>query len=182
MNEKTREDLSALVDGEVGTHEATSLLERVERESALRTAWERYHLIGDVLRNGIPDVGMHDLVERVRKLVDSEPLSLTRRRRRVGPVKAMGGLALAASVAIVAIVGVQLVNRELPPAPAQIAEAEVTDPADEPVQFAGARWDVEHPAVEARLNRYLVDHSEYLDNGMWGVLPYARIVSYDDGN
>ena len=38
------------------------------------------------------------------------------------------------------------------------------------------RWDVGEPAIETRLNSYLVHHNEFLDRGM---LPYARIVSYD---
>lgn len=179
MCEERREELSALVDGEVDPDEASRLLDQVTSDPALAGAWERYHLIGDVLRSTLSEVPAEDLAQHVRKLVDSEPASLTERRRGMAPAKAVTGFALAASVTLVAVVGIQLASRETSSVADQTAQ--VTEPAGQGLELAGARWNVQHPAVEARLNRYLVDHSEYLNKGMWGVLPYARIVTYDDG-
>lgn len=43
-------------------------------------------------------------------------------------------------------------------------------------------WNDARPAVEARLNSYLLDHNEYLADGVRGMLPYARVVGYDARN
>lgn len=43
-------------------------------------------------------------------------------------------------------------------------------------------WNDARPAVEARLNDYLLDHNEYLADGVRGMLPYARVVGYDARN
>ncbi|MFT5449142.1 MAG: sigma-E factor negative regulatory protein RseA [Gammaproteobacteria bacterium] len=40
-------------------------------------------------------------------------------------------------------------------------------------------WNDAGPAVEARLNGYLLDHNGYLADGVRGMLPYARVVAYD---
>ena len=40
-------------------------------------------------------------------------------------------------------------------------------------------WADARPAVEARLNGYLLNHNEYLAEGVRGMLPYARVVGYD---
>ena len=49
------------------------------------------------------------------------------------------------------------------------------------MDLARMTWNDAAPAVTNRLNGYLVTHNEYLSNGMRGMLPYARIVAYDDG-
>ena len=43
-------------------------------------------------------------------------------------------------------------------------------------------WNDARPAVEARLNGYLLDHNGYLADGVRGMLPYARVVAYDARN
>ncbi|MDH5593931.1 MAG: anti-anti-sigma factor, partial [Gammaproteobacteria bacterium] len=60
----------------------------------------------------------------------------------------------------------------------QVASTVTAPLSQEWVRVSGTRWDVKQPAVESRLNSYLVNHNEY-SNGMQGVLPYARIVGYD---
>jgi hypothetical protein len=43
-------------------------------------------------------------------------------------------------------------------------------------------WNDAAPAVEKRLNGYLLNHNEYLSGGVRGLLPYARVVGYDPRN
>ena len=50
MTDEQISQLSALVDGELAGRNALGLYDSVERDPALRAAWERYHLIGQVLR------------------------------------------------------------------------------------------------------------------------------------
>ena len=48
-------------------------------------------------------------------------------------------------------------------------------------QHPGTRWkNLVKPATENKLNKYLVDHSEYATQGpVKGVVPYATFVGYD---
>lgn len=46
-----REQVSALVDGQLETHEFAPTLEACEADATLLAAWSDYHLIGDVLRS-----------------------------------------------------------------------------------------------------------------------------------
>jgi hypothetical protein len=49
------------------------------------------------------------------------------------------------------------------------------------VERAGTRWkNLAQPTVESKLNRYLVNHSEYAtQTAVRGVTPYATFVGYD---
>ena len=173
MSEEIRERLSALVDGELEEAQAGELIEHVLGDSELRLAWERYYFVTDAVRNKISEVAPGNLAQRVRQDVESEPVALTQRRANRVPLKPVVGLALAASVAALAVIGVYTLNREEEsPSPQPLAQMATGDPV-------GMRWNVAQPTIESRLNGYLVNHSEYLGNGMHGMHPYARIVGYN---
>lgn len=179
MNEVMRERISALVDGQMEQAEAVKLLDSVTRDGEMARVWERYHLIGDVLRREHVELLGAELRHRVHEDLAREPSSLRpsrETRRRLPKLRPMsiGGLALAASVAIAAVLVLRPQGSMVAPFPAQLAG--VSQKAD-----AGVRWDIGHPAVEARLNNYLVTHSEHAGDGVQGMLHFARIVSYDAG-
>lgn len=50
MTEQLRQSLSAVIDGEADAFELRRVLDELERNPELRAAWERYHLIGSVMR------------------------------------------------------------------------------------------------------------------------------------
>lgn len=175
MKKSTREDLSTLVDGELDSTRASQVIEAATRDPKLRAAWSRYHLMSDAMRDQLAPGAPAEFAERVRRALESEPPLAAPRRRAHALAKPLAGLALAASVAGVAILGLNALRSEQPAAPQTTAVARQT-----PQESGTAlRWNVGQPAVEARLNGYLVNHSEYLGNGMRGLLPYARIVGYD---
>ena len=166
MSDELKEAISALADGEHSTD--TSLLDKIIHDPAGRTTWGRYHLLSDAIRERLPEQVQTGLVSRIHDAIASEPVILAARRRRLGMLKPLAGLALAASVATVAIVGVRSLDSDVAPA-TQVASSTQTS------GISGNRWNVS-PEVEARLNGYLVNHSEYVGYGMQGMLPYARIV------
>ena len=50
----------------------------------------------------------------------------------------------------------------------------------ENIQTTDEHWDLGEPAFEAKLNTYLNNHNQYsAPADMQGVLPYARMVGYD---
>ena len=186
MSEQIREQLSALLDGELPVTEQPLLLERLARDPALRARWSHYQLIGDGLRKSLPDHVDLGLADRVMSAIEALPAqSAGKSPTLLRALKPLAGLAVAASVAVVAVLAVQQV-RAPEPAALQVAANPPLQPAPEAyVRVQGSRWEVQpgnvqSPQVGNRLNEYLVNHSEYAaSGGMPGMLPYVRIVGYD---
>lgn len=122
---QAREQLSALVDGELPVEEARFLLRRLEHDSALSACQERWQLLGDVLRGQACAPAPVDFAERVRAQLAAEPAAVApaaaavaapRQARASGWRRWGGGAALAASVAAVAL----FMSREQLPGPAPL--------------------------------------------------------------
>jgi len=190
-NEQIREALSALADGELDGAEVDHAVEATAGDDALRRAWARYHLGGDALRRALPDAGGTDVADRVRAALRAEPAPARAgaaarvRRAGTGPLaralRPAVGLALAASVAVVAVIALREAREpELAPPPVASVAPVAEQGAPGGVQaVAKLRWNVDRPALEERLNGYLVNHSEHQHGGIHGMLPYARVVAYD---
>ncbi len=185
MSEQIREQLSALYDGELPAQEQALLLERIARDPELRARWTRYQLIGDGLRNNLPahiDLGLADRVMReIEGLPAPQPVRAAAATRLLKP---LAGLAVAASVAVVAVLAVQQLRAPAPGAVAQVAALQ-SAPPETYDRVPGIRWQAPPGSVQARqvdnrLNEYLVNHSEYAaSGGVQGMPPYVRIVGYD---
>ena len=189
MSEQIREQISALLDGELPASEQPLLLERLARDPALRAHWSHYQLIGDSLRNTLPERIDLDLADRVMAAIETVP------EQRAGmasvvreALKPLAWLAVAASVAVVAVLTVQQVRTPEPGAMQVAANPpmQASQPVPEAyVRVQGTRWaapagHVQPPQVGTQLNEYLVNHSEYAaSGGMPGMQPYVRIVGYD---
>ena len=50
MSEKLKESLSAVMDGEADEFELRRVLDEVSKDAELASSWDRYHLIGSVMR------------------------------------------------------------------------------------------------------------------------------------
>jgi sigma-E factor negative regulatory protein RseA len=108
MTEALDEQLSALLDGELPPEECELLLKRLERDSELRARFARFALVGEALR-GRADVApagralfiarVHAAVAEVVPVPVLEDAPRANRRPRL-----VAGLAVAASVALLALV------------------------------------------------------------------------------
>ncbi len=200
MTDKIQEQISALVDDEIHDTELNAVITELTKNEVSAECWQRYNLISDALRNNLPDAVEPDLAQRVQLALENEPTVLAPQRMRIPPkmlpaLKQVGGMAIAASVAVVMVVslqdeqqsglaaGQQMVQQQetaLPAAPATLV-ADIKQPAavsPRPVLVA----DIEHPRPVAvspqdfdpRFESYLINHSEYAVTT--GMLPYARVV------
>lgn len=178
MNEHTHEQLSAFMDGELESEPARFLVRSLLQDAGVRARWERYHLIREALHRGLPrgvDAGFAD---RVYEALSRESGRQGRRRFALPAVvtRPLAGLAVAAAVATVAMLGFQYSSPSLHPTPAPIASTA-------PTGSAGYESAAVQSVDAARLNAYLVNHSEYAKGaGMGGMLSYVRIVGYDPGS
>ncbi|MFC6838649.1 sigma-E factor negative regulatory protein [Xanthomonas theicola] len=118
-----RQQLSALIDGELPADEARFVLRRLQHDEELSGCHERWQLCGDILRGRVCMPAPADFGERVRQAVAAEApraAAGSRRSWRWG-----GSAALAASVAAIALF---MTRERLPDAapiapPAQVASS-----------------------------------------------------------
>ena len=110
----SKERVSALMDNQL--HSEQSLKALLDDPSASAT-WERYHLIGDALRDELPEQLDLSLLQRIADALEQEPVVLAPKPRlsllsAVKPnvkkfIQVAGQYGIAASVAVVVLVGVQ---------------------------------------------------------------------------
>ncbi len=182
MTDSIREQISALVDEELPVDERALLLKRLEGDADLRGVWGRYHLIRDALHHELPSRVDGGLADRVMAALDDEPplnQAPVAKRRSGSGLRPLAGLAIAASVAGLAIVGLQHLRATSGPATAPIKVAAVA-PAQGNLVRVGTRWETDNPEIQNRLNGLLMNHSEYAaSTNLQGMLHYVRIAGYD---
>jgi negative regulator of sigma E activity len=113
-----REQLSALLDGELAPDQARFLLRRLQHDHELAGCWERWQLCGDLMRGSAPALLPEGFAERVRHALDAgsaptQAMAMTGSGARTRWLPWAGSAALAASVAAVAL----LVGRGAPTSP-----------------------------------------------------------------
>jgi sigma-E factor negative regulatory protein RseA len=106
MSETVKEQLSAFLDGELPEAETELLLRRLERDPDLKETLSRYSLIGAALRTENHLASGHHVADRVRAALATEPLLPVAVRARP-LLRPLSGLAVAASVAALAVLGLQ---------------------------------------------------------------------------
>ncbi len=191
--EMNGERLSALVDGELNGTEYGQALDAINLSPELRQRWMRYHTASDALKNSLPAALLKpDFSSRVMQAIDAEPTILAPRNvtRKINPlVKQFAGLAIAASVTAVAVLGVQ--TWRLEPTAEPIATAgqvappvadlirpvvATTTTASTNTMTVDADSSALPPHVQSQINQYLLNHQNSL--AAQRMLPYARIVGY----
>ena len=189
MSEHKRQQISSLMDDD-SVHESSGVIHEFGSHDELRQTWIRYHLIGDCLRGNVPEKVDLKLADRIGQAIAAEP-SILAPGRYTTYMKPVLGFAIAASVAMVAILGLQHTNTDpslsIPSQPIALQQ-----PVTSNQQVAGNYSNQGNtPQVQqlpastqinagSRLNRYLVNYNEYRANaGMQGILPYVRIISYE---
>jgi sigma-E factor negative regulatory protein RseA len=168
MTDSIKEQLSACLDGELPDQELALLLKRIDHDTELRGAITRYGLISETLRTGSGTAISADFAARVMTRIEAEPKTPAskvspRLLRRLRPV---AGIAVAASVAALAVFSVQ--RSGLFPTQAIIASQNESANAPVVAEDVPDRYVV--PATPSsssafipatRLTNYVVAHSEY---------------------
>ena len=208
MTNSSDERISALMDGELDEQLHRSATDELLNKDEMRETWSRYHLISDTLRQQLPNGIDKQFSTRVMAALDNEPTVLAPPAARTSTLtQRLAGLAVAASVAAVAVMGVQFMYQQDGQAPVeQIAKTPSSNtllpntslqnrvPTNQALAQAAARQNIQtvtqsmksqstNPALTAKrfhpnLNKYLVDHNQQTARAaVQGVMPYARIVA-----
>lgn len=197
-NSETRQQLSALVDGELERDQARFLIRRLADDTDLAGCWQRWHIVGDSLRGHGAAPVRADFVARVSVAIADDAVPQRGVSRET--LKWIGGFAVAASVALAALMAVRPGTDPQAPASAPLV-AQVTAPvAPPPAEVAPSPYreqDLRPPLreeamtvsanegglygealrVDPRIEGYLVRHNEATAGQAQGFVPYVPLVT-----
>ena len=166
------ENLSTFVDGEV---QDDNLITSLQNDQDMSAKWQRYHLIRHGLRKEMPAQADFDISAAVAQAIEQEPAILAPKRTwrdipvvaSVVPFARQGGqFAIAASVAVAMVLGVQQLNQPEDEQPFNAAPATLpfVEGGLSPVSLEQARpvQRVDVMEQRRRINAYLNDHNQQL--------------------
>ncbi len=159
MADKHGEALCGLMDGELGETEARFLLGRLGRDRDLSARWGRYHLARSVVRQHAR-ADLNGFAARVAAELEADAPGISPAARfRLGWLKPLGGVAVAASVALLAfnLWRTPVLESEPQAADTQVA-APLVQSAIAPLTPASATQTA--PGWNPRLQSYLIRHNE----------------------
>lgn len=168
-----QENLSALVDGEIND---PHLIDRLGKDDELAQTWQRYHVMRHAMRKEMPEQADFDISNAIADALKDEPAIVAPKRSwqdlpvvaTVLPLVRQGGqLAIAASVAVAMVLGVQQYNQTDAEQPFSSAPTVLpTDPLGglSPVSLEQSRPVARTDVLEQRrrINAYLADHRQQL--------------------
>lgn len=185
MSKESLEHLSSLMDGEIKRDGGMFLTRRLSSDDELCNTWERYHLIRDCIRQPGSKHLVTGLSQKLNEKLDAEnapDVSIWRSKPWLKPVS---GLAIAASVALMAVV-VTVPQNGL--TPVEGADTALAQPANAP--FVSPNSAVVSPPSQAvsfsasgqseaeRLNSYLFRHNQMARTaGRQGFVSFVPIVA-----
>ncbi|MBP8298631.1 MAG: sigma-E factor negative regulatory protein [Burkholderiales bacterium] len=182
-----REQISALMDGELDEARAQSLCAQLKSDESVE-CWAAYHLIGDALRNDC--LAQQGFARRFAERLAAEPTVLSPGYKVLGEGRSgtgwqaairsrpwYYGMAAAASAAAVALVGWFGVQEfTVGPGVGEFAAARRFVPVL--ATAADATAQASRKSQSAGINPYLLVHQEYSPTtAMQGVRPYVRTVA-----
>ena len=180
VTDKLREQVSALMDGELPEGEHELLLRRFAVERSLRLHWERCHIMGEAMRKDLPAADLRGFAERVMAELTTESVTVEETGRFGGRwTRAFAGGIVAASVAVVAVLGLRhdphqsgLAPTEIVPTTAVSGEA----PAISPDFMNSANWSGQLSPAQAALRSSIVEQDDVNSSlTMQGLQPYRYV-------
>lgn len=172
MTDKLREQLSALVDGELDEGEAKLLVRRFQRDESLKETWDQYQRCGQLLSasdhagddvavvNASFSEGVMDAIAEVPPKQGSSPWWQEW-------LKPVAGVAVAAGVATVALVGLQGGQFADDPDSVEVVPGTSVEssPWSSPARIspaaAGRSLEVDQAESWQRLNHYRLNHTDH---------------------
>jgi len=186
-----REQISALADDELEKTELHDTIRKLRSDKDTQVCWQNYNLIGDALRKNLHEKQDVQLLDRINQRLALEPaivpqvIAKSTEDKKAANVlswvmKPVSGFAVAASVAIVAYVGVGILAVDdstgvrMAQMSPSVPSVVVTDKAN-----SGQSWGMATTVSDTQLDRYISNHQAVsVAAGMNGqMLPHIRIVA-----
>ena len=182
MSTESREHLSCLMDGEISRETGRFLVRRLGSDEELSATWARYHLVRDCLRHQEGGFAAVGLSGRVRQVIEEDATGRAAGRKAIGWLKPAAGLAVAASVALLAIVAVGPGGQTLQapgkgPVAETVAESFTSPQALTPAPPSQQASLAGQSASDNRMNAYLLRHYQATGStGGKGFVTFVPIV------
>ena len=181
MTESNREHLSCLMDGELDRNAQRFLLRRMTEDSEMKATWRRFHTVRACLHREL--LATRDLTKRVAAALDDEPVPGASPGRMASWFKPVAGGAIAASVALVAIVGINsnVLDRQADPAeqPGFVSQPTSLDhpftQSAVPVSYSEGGSAAQRTAERERISGHVLRHHQAA--GGAGFVSYVPIVT-----
>jgi len=198
MNDRMRESLSALIDGEANELELERVLSRISDDGELRRSWMRYSAASAIISGQRVALLDRDISGLVSDAIAEERAETSAKRATLGQrlLRPVASLAVAASVAATVIIGGQQLvgagvfesgaatgSQSGAPSPvgmvyslggAPVRASYGTEPI--PVLQPATRTAYRELARQ-RMERYMQLHAEHAAlNSPEGLLPFARVT------
>ncbi len=172
-----KEKISALLDAEATGAERREVLGALAAERDLRQVWERYHLVGAVLRNEVSMTVTPRFADRVAARIAQEATVISPRWPVRSVAQGAVGLALAASVAAIAVFGLDVGRAPTSGEPAVAWKADEQGAQDD--YLRAEMSPVPQPQWDKDLNVLLVEHNAFSPaSGMNGMMSSVRLAGY----
>lgn len=203
MTEKLRQSLSAAIDDEADAFELRRVLDELGRDDELRALWDRYHLIGDVIRGDASHLSS-GLRERVWGALDASlderlPEQAVTSAGTPVPVAAATprspsragrytGLAVAASVAFAVVIGFSGLDfGDEAPLPAVAGNdtsarsvvIQQAAPTVLPDSVPGSASGEVSPSDVQRAHAYMLHHAQQQALNQAGVMSFVKLATYE---
>lgn len=205
------EQVSAFIDDELTHEHNEQFINAICKDKDLKSCLERYQMISDSMRNQLPAGVKPDFANSVMAAIESEPTILAPANlshKSSFPsllTRKAAGFAIAASVATIAVIGVQSQYTDEPqqvatkmPDNSEFVRMDKENPMTAKVQpvitprsessgYSTASTTVQQQAIpqinsprnfDWQLHQYIVNHSQYANGaGVHDIISSARIVS-----
>lgn len=176
--EITREQVSALADGELDEAQTRALLDRMS-DPALRATWDRYHQIGDLIRSDEMAVPVRTgVAARVAARLASEPALLAPRRSLLAKLGAWpAALAAVAAAGVGFFIAPGMFGSSAPTADGALVQVAGSSHAMHGVALAESS-DIAAVAQAGAADYIRLHQSAH--PALYGMAPLARPVVLDD--
>lgn len=184
MSKESLEHLSSLMDGELSNEAGSFLTRRLFSNEEMCGSWERYHLIRDCIRQPGSKQMVTGFSARVSATLETEEVPTVSAWRTNRWLKPASGLAIAASVALVAIMVTAPQPGQVPGEVDGTLATQAAQPFISPNTLArapvsqAASFAPAQQANSNRLNAYLLRHNQMARTaGRQGFVSFVPIVA-----
>ncbi|MFT4906392.1 MAG: sigma-E factor negative regulatory protein RseA [Oleispira sp.] len=191
MNDRNKESLSALMDGEADELEIRRVLNQLDKDDELRENWKNYHLMGSLMRDESFD--SLDLTRGINQVLDGELASHNHadtnmprlseesqaKNTRSAWYKPLTSVAVAASVTLAVLLGVQSIE---PNDGVGLADRGAISSPMQQGELTASTLSIEEQQqlenAQQQLQDYILQNSTDANEDKKGILPFARVVEF----
>ena len=167
-----KQDISALMDGELFDDEAEILFNKLKRKGEAREEWHTYHLISDVLRQHGPVRA--DITAKMRERLLAEPTVLS---PRTTTSQKAGWYAFSAAASVMALTLVAWLSMRVGSETSSQMAAVQQSASVRAANFVVNNGPTNTPQVNGGVNDYLMAHQQFSPSThVQGAASYIRTM------